>query len=389
VKRTAIIALVGSTAVALLVYWVATNTEWMEAKLPMPLRGDARTNPFYAAQRLTAALRARATRDRLFTPPSPDAVIVLSAWNWNLSTARRDALQRWVESGGRLVLDRTLSGDDRDFERWSTISHRYQKRAGPADRDEETCRRFTEERDGAPIDGSPAAGYSLCDVDWNLSLTSTQTPRWALRDASGVQALRVAVGRGSVTMVNADPFRYASLLSGDHGAVFAAAAQLRSGDEVHFLSEDDYPSLLSLVWEYGAPVVALSLALVALGLWRRAVRFGPLAAPEGLSRRSLREQIRGSGRFALRHGGEALHAACLRALDEAAQRRIVGYTQLDARARTESLADLTGVGRVALAAAVDAASARRANDLLRAIALLETARRRVIADQKRVSHGAR
>ena len=48
----------------------------------------------------------------LFTAPPADSVIVLSAWHWNLSAGRREALERWVESGGRLVVDRTLVGGE-------------------------------------------------------------------------------------------------------------------------------------------------------------------------------------------------------------------------------------------------------------------------------------
>ena len=97
---------------------------------------------------------------------------------------------------------------------------------------------------------------------------------------------------------------------------------MRRGDDVHFLSEDTHPSLLALLWRYGAPVVMLTLTLVALVLWRGGVRFGPLAAAADAARRSLVEQIRGTGQFILRHGGgHSLHAASVRALDEAAKRR--------------------------------------------------------------------
>jgi hypothetical protein len=388
VKRTIITTLIAGIAISLLVYWVASNTDWVDIKLPMPLRGEARTNPFYAAERFTEALDARATRDRLFAVPPSQAVVVLSAWNWNLSATRRDALQRWVESGGRLVVDSTLLGDNRDFERWSHIARRYQERPLKKRDDDagEKCRQFEEERDGTHAGGSAAASYSMCDVNRDVSLTSTAPPQWALRDPSGVQAIRVAVGNGSVTVINADPFRYLNLLDGDHGAVLVAAAQMRRGDDVHFLSEDDQPSLLALAWQYGAPIVGLVIALVALMLWRQAVRFGPLAAADVLSRRSLTEQIRGTGQFALRYGGESLHAASRRALDEAAQRKINGYAQLPRDARTVAVADLTGIGRAALAAAAaEAARSRRPQDLRRSIALLETARRRVIAAHGRVS----
>jgi hypothetical protein len=119
---------------------------------------------------------------------------------------------------------------------------------------------------------------------------------------------------------------------------------------------------------------------IALALWRTGVRFGPLLAPIAAARRSLAEQIRGTGRFALRHGGgAALHTASLRALDEAAGRRVPGYTKLAPRDRAEALAKLTGLDRDALLKAIHHDDARRPSELRNTIALLEAARRLAVA----------
>ena len=42
-----------------LVTYIARNTYWDEISIPTPLRGEAVTNPFYAAQRFAEALGAR------------------------------------------------------------------------------------------------------------------------------------------------------------------------------------------------------------------------------------------------------------------------------------------------------------------------------------------
>src|SRR5690606_17997655 len=125
-------------------------------------------------------------------------------------------------------------------------------------------------------------------------------------------------------------------------------------DHVVFLTEADVPSLPVLVWRHGAPFVVVLLSWIALALWRGAMRFGPLLAPAERARRSLAEQILGTGRFVVRAGGgAALVAAARRALDEAAQRRIVGYERLAEPARARAVATLTGVDVRALAGALD------------------------------------
>ena len=123
-------------------------------------------------------------------------------------------------------------------------------------------------------------------------------------------------------------------------------AQLRRGDSIVFLSEGDHDSLLRLLWRFGAPAVLLLAAFVALALWRAGARFGPPIAATVTARRSLAEQIRGTGQFALRFGGgRALHAAALRALRDAAVQRFPNYDQMASETRVAALAKASGIER--------------------------------------------
>ena len=368
------------------VAWIASHTYWEETQVPMPPKGEAVSNPFYAAQRLAEALGAHTRWDRVVTTPDRDAVLVVSNWNWGLTVSRRQQMERWVESGGRLVVDRSLLTGSEAFAEWSGVS-----RSNESDEEEDDqevprqrlhvkdCRRATDQTSGR--------GYSICELD-RSALVSTRKTTWELRDDMGAQAVRVAAGRGSVTVINAAPFLHKEILEGDHASLFAAATQLRGGDEIRFLSEDKHPSLLTLVWEYGAPVVVIALLTLALALWRGGTRFGPLVAATENSRRSLAEQIRGTGLFAIRFGGgEGLHAASARALNEAAARRISAYPRLPAEERIAALVRATGFAADDLKSALHYSGPRRANELRSAIALLEAARRRILIGNTRSSNG--
>ena len=386
-RRTLLWTILIGIPVAGLALWIASNTYWADIDVPMPLRGEAATNPFYAAQRLVESLGGRATRERTFSLPPADGVVVLSTWNWNLSPHRREALERWVEAGGRLVVDDSVDGGP-EFKKWSGIDFAERpRRDDPDDKEIGPCFQFTERVAGRP---QPSGSrHWVCDVVLVGSLTTSRAVEWALDDETvGRQALRVRVGRGSVTAINADPFRYRSLFDGSHGWLLAAATQLRRGDEVRFLSEGEYPSLLSLIWRTGAPVVLLAFAMLALARWRNAVRSGPMAAEEPPVRRSLAEQIRGTGRFALQYdGGEPLHAAAARAVDEAARRRVAGWSSLDGRGRVQALAAVAGVAPASLDAALHDSRARSPHNLRDTISLLETVRRALMRDNKRTGHG--
>jgi hypothetical protein len=95
-RRVLGLTLLGGIVAILLTVWIANRTEWAEVEVPMPPKGEALTNPTYAAQRFVARLGARASRDRLLNLPPPTGVVVVSAWNWGLIAERASRLERWV-----------------------------------------------------------------------------------------------------------------------------------------------------------------------------------------------------------------------------------------------------------------------------------------------------
>jgi hypothetical protein len=129
--------------------------------------------------------------------------------------------------------------------------------------------------------------------------------------------------------------------------------------------------------------VLLLFAAVALGLWRAGVRFGPPIGATESARRSLAEQIRGTGQFALRFGGgRSLHAATLRALRNAAIHRFPGYDEMSSEARVAAVATATGIGAEDLGPAMNFQGERSSHELRDAIAALESARRRLLTHKK-------
>lgn len=359
--------------IGLLIVWIARNTYWEEVEVPMPAKGEARTNSLYAAERLVAQLGATAHPQRnLGELPDPKAVILLSYWNWDLIPSRRERLEEWVEKGGRLVADRSLIGGDRALEQWSGIVR--------SELDFEVLDRPSEEDPcvNLQVAGEGRANYKVCGVDAASRLTSSRDASWVLSDNHGIQALRISIGRGSITLLNAKPFDNERLFQGDDGLLFVTATGLERGDQIYFLSEEKTASLLALMWRHGAPVVVLLLGALALALWRGSPRFGPAAGVTDSARRSLAEQIVGTGRFTLRFGGgRALHAAAARAVRETAERHLSGYRVLGTEERMELLARNTGMDQEALTEAINHTGPRGPRELRRVIALLETARRRI------------
>ena len=380
--------------VAALVAWIARNTYWEEVPIARPLKGAAATDPFYAVERFATSLGAHPTwqRNPVAVPPQ-GAVVFISAWNWGVKTGRRERLEKWVESGGRLVLDSSVHGDRWELEQWTGLSHHVPpsipRKGAKLPKPDPNPVDFVplHQRTADSDPHSPLPDLALCPLDRLGVLRSDRKIDWGLRTTEfGAQALRVKVGRGSVTLINSVPFGNRNLTKCENGKVFVAAAELRRGDDVWFITEEPGATLLPLIWRTGAPVVVLALILIALWLWRAGVRFGPLAAAPEPARRSLAEQILGTGQFTVRFGaGTALHGAQVRALQETADRQIPGFARLGAAERIAAIARLAHVNEVDLAEAMNVSGSRPPAVLHRALTLLETARR-VLSTMKNIGH---
>jgi hypothetical protein len=366
--------------------WIARNTYWTTIKVPLPLEGEAATNPFYIREKFAQALGAKTRWAQDFSLPPSTGVAYVSTLDWDLLPERRQRFEHWVESGGRLVVDGFLINSGESFETWTGISVKEADdeppKKGPL-KAVKDCRKLEEI--------STHESYLACHIPSGESLETGRGRQreWSLRDEdSNLIATRVRIGRGTVTVMTAMPFNGRSLLAGDNGRLFVAATQLRRGDVVHFFSETDQPSLLELAWRYGWPVIALTALALALAIWRGSVRFGPMAAPTDTARRSLAEQIRGTGQFTMRIGSTAaLHAATARALNEAAARYINAFEALPGAERMQALGKATGFEASDLAAALQHSGPGRSEHLRADLELLEAARRRILLKHMRPRHG--
>ena len=107
-RRPSGLTVVVFSVLALVVVWVASNTEWGEVDVADAAARRRRDQPVLCG----AEARRDARRDEraaaVARRPSTAAVVVLSTWGWDIDDARRAELERWVEAGGRLVVDAAL-----------------------------------------------------------------------------------------------------------------------------------------------------------------------------------------------------------------------------------------------------------------------------------------
>ena len=372
-RRPWVVRIIGVVCLVLLGLWVERNTYWTETEMPMPLRGEARTNPFYVAEQFVNAVGATGMHDGAFTRPPTDAVVVLSNLRWGLIAGRRQALEQWVQGGGRLVVDESMLLDS-DFQEWVGIDFETVH-----DDDSEYTPPLVKCTALAPTAPDGTAPYALCGFHDQSQLETDKPLLLALADEFGLQVARIAMGQGTVTAINKMPFAEKQLLDGDHAALFVRMAQLRRGDEVHFLSESDYPSMFALAWRYGSPALLLAALLTAAVLWRMRTVIGPPLPDAPRARRALTEQMVSTGEFTARGGGEALQVASMRAVEDAVRRRHPGMARLTRDQRRTVVQQATGLDDESF---TDASHGGRAL-LASVVRRIEQARRQIVAQGSR------
>lgn len=396
--------------------WFVANTEWVEVEVPLHAQGEAAKDPHYAAkkmvQRLGGKVESPINLDRL---PPQGAVLVLNSWSWDLFPEREAQLRRWVEDGGHLVVQAYR------IPKWAPLERKNAERKPPRRkiREEEESEDDEEDEDDSPAAAptpasapasaprepvrppvgplgfrrtvvcrqvseggtQPAYGevrqYKLCNGGMGSLLLGKSAVQWTLSDTQGPVAMRVAMGRGSVSATHGDWGTNQEVFEGDNALAYMAALQARPGRELWFVSEEARPPLLKLIWQTGAPAVLLFGLLLGLILWRGGFRFGPRAPVPPLARRSVAEQIRGTAGFIFQRDATALHRAQLRVLEQAARRSIRDHDRLELRARAEAIAKATALGADDLARAMNPALKRTPRELVATLTLLETAARRL------------
>jgi hypothetical protein len=367
------------------VAWIAMHSYWTDITVTTPSRGEALQNSYYGLEHLVRELGGSARQiASLRVMPPPTGILYVNNYRDDFLHHRIDSLEPWVRSGGRLVIIGANPWSSALLRSWSGISladvHRDRgadRKSGPepltAGPDADCAplsERIEGERSAEPLLACPR--YAL------IAFESKRTPAWALSTAQGaIQALRMNVGRGSVTAVGPGAlFDNWGLARHDHARILVAAAQLGKGDEISILNPSRAEPLLGLVWRLAAPAVLFLGVAAVLLILRNLPRFGPPVPLPPTARRSLAEQIQGNARFAWAARKLApLRLAEIRALDEAAAKRIAAFAALTPRQRSAALAQTTGLDAEGLHAALTGPGDRAAKIERDAIEFLERARR--------------
>ena len=424
-KSAALVRTLLGLLVLALLGWLVYHTRWEEVEIDDPARGLAATDEYYSLRKVLEAagstLEARTTLEPM---PPANATLVLESSLWDIFPERDARLKTWVENGGHLVV--TSWKADSDDLRWVPLSfvqpHRHRARDAAAsdadDQDDDSdddeqapatrkkpraddgkqklqklldpklpwrnCTDYEESAATSEPAFEPGRVYKGCTFKGPLRPLNHAVPSWQLTSPSGTLAMRVAVGRGSVTGVSTQQLVTDNhgLLSGDNGLIAAAILQAAPGRAVWLIGDEAREPLLQWLWHEARTPFLLALAAIGLALWRLMVRLGPREAVPPQARRSMGEQVRGTGQFIAGTDPRALHAATRLAFEHEARKRVEGWAQLDDAARIAALAAALQppnfLDQPSLLASLNIGGGATPAQILTATAVLEQARRALL-----------
>jgi hypothetical protein len=366
-------------AAAAAAWYVATH-EKIEEEVWVGYRGEARYNPFLAAERLLAGLGVEAASRESFRPsrwlPAPSDTVVLRASADVATGAEFDKLTDWVSAyGGHLVLLPPREPSDAV----DNLLAYFGLRLVALDRESADM--------GSEAGGAGAADEAQrADADYFLLLdhadyrveSDRYDPVASVADAYGNVAVRVAEGIGHVTVIaSGEIFTNALIDEADHARLLldVVAGHLEPG-KVWLVFQSSFPSLAAVIWGR-APLLVSSLALLlCIWLWSAMPRFGPKLEPAAEDRRSIGEHINAAGAFTWRYAGSpALAKSAVTAVLHTAERRHPGIGRLSPEEQATTLAHLTGLDADRIFSALTPAGSERPGEFTDSIQLLQTIRK--------------
>lgn len=336
-NRRAVLWVVGLAAVVVL-GWIASRIERTTVMQPVGASGEARRNPFLAAQRLVA--RMGLTARELKSPSEldqlpPRAVLLLPNRRQALTREQHTRLLGWVSRGGHLIFEAESVGvTDPLADALGVRRERVDKPAA---------------KPGPVTLPHAPAPFEVRGLGGRVRLVAPVAGvRTRVETIWGPQLLQLDRGPGLVTVATDLAFAENQMIGAADNADFLwqLVRSLPASRELLVFNRIERLSLWQWLTEHVLAVIVSGAALLALWLWRIGPRFGPVAADLPPARRRLLDHLRASGRFYWKNQGrarlvDAAREACLARVARAQP----GFASLQSGERIERLMGFAGVTR--------------------------------------------
>lgn len=263
-------------------------------------QGEAKTNPFLAAQRLCEEYGYRVTTEHSIVDlPSTGTTLILPAEALS-SPASAQTVADWVSDGGSLI---------------------YLLEGGSGARNESSEFSVEEKGDGEEINdylltifevtastaGLPTSQVSVFNREFEVEIRGNTNfhAHWAfeLHDSRILQGQfsEFSYGDGLVYLISdAHPLRNRQIGEHDHAAFFWAMIESCKYTDILFVEGRQF-SFMALLWSRAWMVIVPILIALVFWIWKNLPRHGPMRPDEVISEREFAKHVDALGHFLWRH----------------------------------------------------------------------------------------
>jgi hypothetical protein len=359
--RRWLIPVAGAALIVIGVVWFLSAYERVPTREWVGPSGEARRNPYLAAERLAAGMGLKARQLRAvpeLDSLTPNGVLLLPSRRQALDPRRLRELVSWVNGGGHLIAEAELPG----------VADPLFGLLGV-------------QRTGAAAPPKPPPVELPGGKKLNVSLFGSGALQAGDRDLwlrvgspDAARLVSYPLGKGMVTAAIGLQFaRNGLIATSDNAEFFWHLVGLTPAAELQVFLRPERLSVWGFLKQHAAPVLVTGAALLALWLWRTGPRFGPVVPDRPPARRRLLDHLRASGRF---YWAKGLRAPLLVAARDAALRRILraqpDFGVASPEDRATRLCALTGISRQDSHRFITAAGEVRGADFIR---IMHTAQR--------------
>ncbi|WGO92344.1 DUF4350 domain-containing protein [Pseudomonas viciae] len=343
---------------------------------------EARANPYLAAEHFLRkqGINVEHVNNLGVLPnlePHQRSLLLLGE-RTNMTPREVDQLMNWTRAGGRLLFVAEALWDDSTGSSGDLLLDRVRLRQllsedlkePPAELIKDRYPKLTK----LYLEDEEAPAYIGFDTDFHLEDPHNLAQAWANSELA-THMMQLTLGLGSIIVITD-----AELWKNEHIDQYDNAWllwYLSADTDVTLLFNTDHDNLLTLLLRYFPQALVALLALIALWLWRSAVRHGPLQQPAPKARRQLEEHLQASAGFHLRHNGQQ---QLLQTLQQDVLRRArhlhPGFEQLVVAEQWQVLARLTRQPTRAISQALSPRPKQRMSraEFCRQVAHLQTLR---------------
>jgi len=364
--------------------WLYLNLDYKIVEKDQGYQGEAKTNPYLAAEFFLRHMGQKTAKIKLFTDKQKELDLVdtllVPSVRLAFDSRRSTEMLEWTNKGGHLIITGQPDAESNTSQRDHILNAigLYIERRSLDDKDSE----YEE-----PVNIAIYDEDNFWQVDFDDYLIISRTAKfkseiiWSIEDNNRVHAMQIRSGQGRITLLSdMRMFRNDYIESYDHAAFLFSLAndQLATAENGIFYYSlfENQISLYQWLWENAKTFMLSFIVLIIITLWMLIPRFGPLINVRQPIRRQFLEHLNASGNYHWRQGHyNRLLIEVRKQLSNKVKVKHPEWVALSKRDQILHLVELSNIDEVVIENALFDNSVEQVNDFIKKIKILEKLRK--------------